>query len=60
MKAITIKRKKGCGSVVAWEDDGEIYIREKLDRGRDVQTVALSPIELRKILSRYEEGGSDS
>ncbi len=41
--------------LTAWiEPDGEIFIRESLNRGRDVQTVALTKEELLKIVALEE------
>lgn len=39
------------GNLQVWFSDGEIYIRESLDRGKDVQTVCLAPEELGKIVA---------
>ncbi len=39
-----------------WVDDGEIYIRESMDRGRDVQTVCATRSELEKILAAEKDG----
>jgi hypothetical protein len=48
---LKIRRKAGDGILDVWSDpDGELYIRESLNRGRDVQTVCLTAHELDKIV----------
>ena len=49
--SIRIASRKGGGVLSAWLDNDEIFIRESLDRGRDVQTVAVTRDELLKILA---------
>lgn len=53
---LKIRRKKGKGRIIAWTDDGMFYIRESVDRGRDVQTISVSEKELRKVLELEFEG----
>lgn len=43
------------GNLKSWTEDGEILIRESLDRGKDVQTVCLTPEELERILKAHRE-----
>lgn len=50
-----IVRKDGRGVVSAWIEGDEIFIRESLDRGKDVQTICLSRKELLKILELEPE-----
>jgi hypothetical protein len=48
---LKIRRKASEGILDIWSDpDGEIFIRESLNRGRDVQTVCLTANELDKIV----------
>lgn len=58
------KRECGMGVLTAWVErsrvkDGveldEIFIRESLDRGKDVQTVVVTRAELLKILALESE-----
>ena len=55
MKSIEI-RHKGGGIVSAWIDGDDYYIRESLDRGRDIQTICLSRSELQRILALLSAG----
>lgn len=50
-----IQRKDGKGVVNVWFDEGEFYIRESLERGKDVQTVCLSKDEFLKIHANLEK-----
>ena len=56
MEQIQIRRKKPRqGTLSAWLEEGEIFIRESLERGRDVQTVCVTKEELLKILALEPE-----
>jgi crotonobetainyl-CoA:carnitine CoA-transferase CaiB-like acyl-CoA transferase len=45
---ITITRKGG-GKVQAWKEDDGVFVRESMNRGKDVQTVFLNAEEFAKI-----------
>lgn len=50
--------KRNNRTLTAWveTDDGseEVFIRESLDRGKDVQTVAITKEELKRIIDSWE------
>lgn len=58
MSHLKIVRRHGGGVLTAWVDEttDELYIRESLDRGKDVQTVCVSRAELAKISALQKEG----
>lgn len=59
MNQLKISRPNKRGVLTAWLDENEIFIRESLDRGRDVQTVCVSRAELEKILRLEPDNGTE-